>query len=105
MNAALNDPYLVPLVLFCAAVIAVGAIVTVLHRVPRVEFAQSKNEFEKLSERVRVLEAAEQRRFVMELNSRSKCTTNGSGRLEAERETPVLANPRATQSASDKPSH
>ena len=55
MNAALNDPYLVPLVLFCAAVIAIGAIVTVLHRVPRVEFAQSKNEFEKLSERVRVL--------------------------------------------------
>jgi hypothetical protein len=105
MNAALNDPYLVPLLLFCTAVIAVGTIVTVLHRVSRVEFAQSKNEFEKLSERVRVLEAAEQRRFVMELNSRSKYTTNGSGRLEAERETPGLANPRATQSASDKPSH
>jgi hypothetical protein len=89
--------------LYCR--LAVGTIVTVLHRVSRVEFAQSKNEFEKLSERVRVLEAAEQRRFVMELNSRSKYTTNGSGRLEAERETPVLANPRATQSASDKPSH
>ena len=101
MNAALSDPYLVPLVLFCAAVIAIGAIVTVLHRVPRVEFAQSKNEFEKLSERVRVLEAAEQRRFVKELNSRregaeAKYTTNGSGRLEAEGETPLLANPRAT---------
>jgi hypothetical protein len=76
MNAALNDPHLVPLLLFCTAVIAVGTIVTVLHRVSRVEFAQSKNEFEKLSERVRVLEAAEQRRFVMELNSRSKYTAN-----------------------------
>ena len=63
MNAALNDPYLVPLVLFCVAVITVGAIVTVLNRVPRAEFAQLKNEFKKLSERVRVLEASEQRRF------------------------------------------
>jgi hypothetical protein len=93
MNAALNDPYLVPLVLFCAAVIAIGAIVTVLRRVPRVEFAQVKNELKKLSERVRVLEAAEQRRFVRELNSHkagaegaeANYATNGGGRLEAGR--------------------
>ena len=89
MNAALNDPYLVPLLLFCTAVIAVGTIVTILHRVSRVEFAQSKNEFEKLSERVRVLEAAEQRRFVRELNSQragaegaeAKFANHGSGAM------------------------
>jgi hypothetical protein len=48
-----------------------------------------QNELKELSERLRALEAAEQRRFVRELNSRSegaeaKYTTNGSGRLEAE---------------------
>jgi hypothetical protein len=32
MNGALNDPYLVLLVLFCAAVITVGAIVTALQK-------------------------------------------------------------------------
>jgi hypothetical protein len=89
MFGALNDPYLVLLVLFCAAVITIGAIVTALHRVPRAGFAQLQNELKELSERLRALEAAEQRRFVRELNSRSegaeaKYTTNGSGRLEAE---------------------
>jgi hypothetical protein len=92
MNAALNDPYLVPLVLFCVAVITIGAIVTVLNRVPRAEFAQLKKEFKRLSERVSVLEASEQRRFVKELNpdrtgtesAEAKYATNGSGRLEAE---------------------
>jgi hypothetical protein len=92
MNAAQIDPYLVPLVLFCVAVITIGAIVTVLNRVPRAEFAQLKNEFKRLSELVRVLEASEQRRFVRELNSHrtvtegaeAKYATNGSGRLEAE---------------------
>jgi hypothetical protein len=92
MNVAVNDPYLVPLVLFCAAVITIGAIVTALRRVPRAEFARLKNEFRKLSEQVKVLEAAEQRRFVRELNSHiagaeggdAKRAPNGSGRLEAE---------------------
>jgi hypothetical protein len=92
MNAALNDPYLVPLVLFCVAVITIGVIVTVLNRVPRAEFAQLKNEFKRLSERVGVLEASEQRRFLKELNSHragtesaeAKHGSNGSGRLEAE---------------------
>ena len=92
MIAALNDPYLVLLVLFCAAVITIGAIVTALNRVPRAEFARLQNELKELSERVRVLEAAEQRRFVRELNSQragakgaeAKFANNGSGRLEAE---------------------
>jgi hypothetical protein len=92
MNAALNDPYLVPLVLFCVAVITIGATVTALNRVPRAEFAQLKNKFKKLSERVRVLEASEQRRLVMELNrhktgtegAEAKYATNESGRPEAE---------------------
>ena len=89
MNAALNDPYLVLLLLFCAAVITIGAIVTALNRVPRAEFARWQNELKELSERVRVLEAAEQRRFVRELNSQNsrgteaKFANNGSGRLEA----------------------
>ena len=69
MNAALNDPYLVLLLLFCAAVITIGAIVTALNRVPRAEFARLQKELKEVSERVRVLEAAEQRRFVRELNS------------------------------------
>jgi hypothetical protein len=89
MFGALNDPYFVLLVLFCAALITVGAIVTALHRVPRAASAQLQNELKEISERVRVLEAAEQRRFVRELNSRSEGTeakyaANGSGRLDAE---------------------
>jgi hypothetical protein len=44
MSRALNDPYLALLVLFCAAVITVGAIITTLHRVPRAKFAQFQNE-------------------------------------------------------------
>jgi uncharacterized protein HemX len=88
MFGALNDPYLVLLVLFCAAAIIIGAVVTALHRVPRTQFTQLQTELKELSERVSLLETAEQRRFVRELNSRSKGeanqTTNGSGRLEAE---------------------
>ena len=49
MNAALNDPYLVLLLLFCAAVITIGAIVTALNRVPRAEFARLQNELKELS--------------------------------------------------------
>ena len=91
MNGALNDPYPVLLVLFCAAVITVGSIVTALRRLPRAAFAQLQTELKELSGRVRELEAAEQRRFIRELNSHregvegaeAKYTTNGSGRLEA----------------------
>ena len=71
MFGALNDPYLVLLVLFCAAVVTIGGIVTALHRVPRAKFTQLHNEHKELSERLRVLEAAEQRRFLIELNSHS----------------------------------
>jgi hypothetical protein len=92
MNAALNDPYLVLLVLFCVAVITVGSIVTALRRLPRAAFAQLQTELKELSGRVRELEAAEQRRFIRGLNSHregvegaeAKYTANGSGRLEAE---------------------
>jgi hypothetical protein len=72
MFGALNDPYLVLMVLFCAAVIIIGAVVTALHRVPRAEFARLQNELKELSGRVNALEAAEQRRFLIELNSRGE---------------------------------
>jgi hypothetical protein len=89
MYEALNDPHFVFLVLACAAVITIGALVTALNRIPRAEFAQLQNELKMLSERVNILETAEQRRFVRELNSRSegaeaKYNTNGSSRPEAE---------------------
>ena len=95
-----NDPYFVLLILFCAAVITIGALVTVL-RVRRAEFARLQNELRELSQRVIVLKGAEQRRFVREINSRSEGaeathTTNGSDRLEAEGEAAVQANARAT---------
>jgi hypothetical protein len=70
MSGALNDPYLVLLVLFCTAVITVGVILTASRRVPRAAFTQFQSELKEVSDRVRVLEAAEQRRFVRELNSR-----------------------------------
>jgi hypothetical protein len=89
MYGLVSDPSFVFLILLCAAVITIGAAFTALNRIPRTGFVQLHNEFEKLAERVKALEAAEQRRFVRELNSRSegaeaKYTTNGSGRLEAE---------------------
>jgi hypothetical protein len=89
MYGLVNDPYFVFLILLCAAVITIGAVVTALNRIPRAIFAQLQNELKELSGRVKVLEAAEQRRFVRELNSRgegseAKYTSNGSGRLEAE---------------------
>jgi hypothetical protein len=89
MFASLHDPYFFLLVLSCAAVITIGAIVTALRRLPRAAFAQLQNEVKEISERVRLLEGVEQRRFIRELNSRSegaeaKYTTNGSGRIEAE---------------------
>ena len=84
MYGLLNDAHFVLLVLSCAAVITIGSIVTALIRVRRVDFVRLQNELKELSQRVRVLEAAEQRRFVRELNSHSeggeaKYATNGSG--------------------------
>ena len=82
MYGPLNDPHFVLLVLSCAAVITIGSLVTALNRIPRAEFArllQNKqlsklqNEVEQLSEKVKALEAAEERRFLMELN---KATSN-----------------------------
>jgi hypothetical protein len=94
MYGALNDPYFVLLVLSCAAVITIGAIVTALNRIPRAEFARLQNELKELSGQVRALEVAEQRRFVRDLNSYSESagaayTTNGGSRLEAGSEGPV----------------
>ena len=87
-------PYFVILVLSCAAVVIIGAIVTALGRMPRAEFARFQDELKELAGRVKVLEAAEQRRFVRGLNTRgegpeAKYTTNGSGLVEAKAESPV----------------
>jgi hypothetical protein len=108
MFVLVNDLYFVPLILFCAAAITIGALVTALNRIPRAESARLQNEIKELSKRVkelskrvRALEAAEQRHFLRKLNSHSegaeaKYTTNGSGGLEAEGEAPVQANARTT---------
>jgi hypothetical protein len=103
MDGALNDPYFVPLILSCAAVITIGAIVTALNRIPRPEFARLKNELKELSGRVKTLEAAEQRRFLRELNSHNKSADadNGNGQIEAAGEAPV----QATSGAATTPGH
>jgi hypothetical protein len=72
--------------------------VTALNRIPRAEFAQLQNELKELSERVRVLEAAEERHFLRKLKSHGEGAeatdiTNGSGGLG---QAPVQANARAT---------
>jgi uncharacterized membrane protein (DUF106 family) len=70
MYGLLNDAHFVLLVLSCAAVITIGSIVTALTRVRRADFVRLQNEVRELSEHVRALQAAEQRRFIKELNSR-----------------------------------
>jgi hypothetical protein len=72
MYGLLNDAHFVLLVLSCAAVITIGSIVTALTRVRRADFVRLQNELRELSQHVRVLQAAEQRRFIRELNSRSE---------------------------------
>jgi|ERR1700733_822669 hypothetical protein len=81
-----NDP-LVVLILACAAVITIGALVTALSRFRRTEFVKLQNEMKEVAERVKVLEATEQRRFIRELNNRgtdkeAEQAINGSGRSE-----------------------
>ena len=67
----LNNALFVLLVL-CAAVITIGLIVTALTKVHRAEFARLQNEIKGLSEQVKALEVAEQRRFLKELKSHSQ---------------------------------
>jgi uncharacterized membrane protein (DUF106 family) len=71
MYGLLNDAHFVLLVLFCAAA-AVGSIITALTRVRRADFVRLQNELRELSEHVRELQMAEQRRFLKELNSRGE---------------------------------
>ena len=90
----LHDPYFVILVLSCAAVVTIGAIVTALGRMPRAEFARLQNKVKELAGRVKGLEVAEERRFVRELNAcgegpEDEYTTNGGGLVEAKAESPV----------------
>jgi len=66
----LNDAHLLLLVLICVALITIVATLT---RVRRTEFGRLQNEVKQLSESVKALEAAEQRRFIVELKS------NGAG--------------------------
>ena len=56
----------------CAAVITIGLIVTTLTKVRRAEFARLQHEIKELSEQVKALEVAEQRRFLKELKSLSQ---------------------------------
>jgi hypothetical protein len=67
-NWPLNDAHLVLLILFCLAVITIGSIVGALTR-SRAAFARLHNEVTQLSEEIKALQVAEQRRFLMELKS------------------------------------
>jgi hypothetical protein len=88
MYAPLNDPHFVFLVLACAGVITIGAFVTALNRAPRADFARLENELKELSERVKLLEMIEQRRFIKELKSpgeRAETTyVNGGAAADAD---------------------
>lgn len=68
----LNDAHLVLLVLSCLAVITIGSLVSALTRVHRAEFERLQNEVKQLSEKVKALEIAEQRRFLVELKSKAE---------------------------------
>jgi uncharacterized membrane protein (DUF106 family) len=68
----LNNAHFLLLVLSFAAVITIGLIVTALTKVRRAEFARLQDEVKELSELVKALEVAEQRRFLKELNSHSE---------------------------------
>ena len=68
----LNNAHFVLLVLCCTVVITIGLIVTALTTVRRAEFARLQDEIKELSEQVKALEVAEQRRFLKELKSHSE---------------------------------
>ena len=67
----LDNAHFVLLVL-CTVVITIGWIVTALTKVRRAEFARLQDEIKELSEQVKALEVAEQRRFLKELKSHSE---------------------------------
>ena len=58
--------------LVCCTVITIGLIGTGLTQIRRAEFARLQGELKKLSEQVKALEVAEQRRFLKELKSHSE---------------------------------
>ena len=68
----LNNAHFVLLVLCCTVVITIGLIVTALTTVRRAEFARLQDEIKEISEQVKALEVAEQRRFLKELKSHSE---------------------------------
>ena len=68
----LDNAHFALLVLCCTAVITIGLIGTALTQIRRAEFARLQDEIKELSEQVKVLEVAEQRRFVKELKSHSE---------------------------------
>jgi sensor domain CHASE-containing protein len=65
---ALSDAHSVLLILICVALIVV---VTALNRARRAEIRRLQKEVKQLSQIVRELETAEQRRFILEIRSRS----------------------------------
>jgi hypothetical protein len=68
----LNNAHFVLLVLSCVAVVAIALSVTTISKVRRTEFARLQNDVKELSEQVKALEVAEQRRFLKELKSHSE---------------------------------
>jgi hypothetical protein len=66
----LNDAHLVLFVLSCLPVIT--TLVSALTRVRRAEFARLQNKVKQLSVKVKALEVAEQRRFLVELKSKTE---------------------------------
>jgi hypothetical protein len=68
----LNDAHLVLFVLSCLPVTTIGSLVSALTRVRRAEFARLQNEVKQLSVKVKALEVAEQRHFLVELKSKTE---------------------------------
>jgi hypothetical protein len=69
-----NNAHFALLALSSVAVITIGLIVPAMTKVRRAEFAELQNEVKELSEHVKALEVAEQRRFLKELNSHREGT-------------------------------
>ena len=71
MDWLLNNAHFVPIVP-SLAIVAVGLIVTAMTKVRRAEFVRLQKEVKELSEHVKALEVAEQRRFLKELKSHTE---------------------------------